>query len=114
MAVVTNYAPFTSTADALIKLLYQQAALPPKPLIRIKGTHGHDFAIQTDFDLTLNMQSLLVPSGTERWNYLKVTADDRAGPVAGPSSTTTSPEKWAARFIADRSKSKEYGSLVCQ
>jgi hypothetical protein len=109
---ITSRKPELSTYPAALNsLIKSQATIPPKAQICVKGSrpHGH-----VDFDLKLNMMSLLVgPSDrTERWSYLKVVED---GEVAyrGDWKESKEPrlsggiEAWVRRFCEDKSAIKQ-------
>ena len=68
----------THNAATLFELLQEQAALPPKPIVRIRGTHidwvyswGNT---RTDFDLTLDIMPLILPTETTPLTYMSVKA----------------------------------------
>ncbi|ETN42875.1 uncharacterized protein HMPREF1541_02033 [Cyphellophora europaea CBS 101466] len=58
--LTTTHAPFLTNPDSLTNLILQQSALPPKPSLRISGTHKTSSGeTTTDFDLTLSLLPLL-------------------------------------------------------
>lgn len=77
----------------LTEFLHQQAALPPKPLIKIKGQHKEHGGTKIDFDLKINMTSLIMRPGADRWNYISI----EGGLVL---------DEWARRFCLDKSETK--------
>jgi hypothetical protein len=115
---VTTTSPlYTSNPGALIELLQHQAALPPKPLVRIKGTHSEYGAsygpIRTDFDLTMNLMPLIVRAGTDKWNYLRILSPGencfRVGGMLASEKEDMGLDEWARRFCDDQAASKRYG-----
>ncbi|GFG03081.1 hypothetical protein IFM61392_02622 [Aspergillus lentulus] len=71
VTTVTSYESFSRDPGALLQLMQEQLQLPPKLLVRIRGTHLEYGETKDDFDLTLNLLPLLV-SEDERWSYLKL------------------------------------------
>ncbi|KIW20233.1 hypothetical protein PV08_00808 [Exophiala spinifera] len=71
---LTTTKPELSTMQyVLMRFLNEQASLPPKPLMRIQGSHTTSTGTtQIDFDLTLNLMSLLDIDH-------RVSADDTGG-----------------------------------
>lgn len=71
---ITVSSPMLQNANPLITFLKAQAALPPRPGIRIKGKHSS----QTDFDLRINMMAyFLPPNEGPPLSYLKATPSTR-------------------------------------
>ncbi|GIC93076.1 uncharacterized protein Aud_009555 [Aspergillus udagawae] len=68
VTTVTRHEDFSRDSGALLRLMQEQAQLPPKLLVRIRGTHSEYGETKDDFDLTLNLLPLLV-SNLERWSY---------------------------------------------
>ena len=95
--------------EALCAFLRQQIALPPKPIVRIRGTHSDKVyswgAKRTDFDLTLDLTPLLLPT-TSRSSHLNVT------PVKGDGGDVDPLLSWAQRFCADGDERKRYGRVL--
>jgi hypothetical protein len=71
VAVLARDERFSHDPQALLQLMDKQAQLPPKLLVRVRGSHSVYGEIKRDFDLTLNLLPLLV-SESERWSYLKI------------------------------------------
>jgi hypothetical protein len=69
VATVTSYESFSRDPGALLQLMQEHVQLPPKLLVRIRGTHFEYGETKNDFDLTLNLLPLLV-SEDERWSYV--------------------------------------------
>ena len=119
--VITTHPMYSSDVQALIKLLQHQAALPPKPVVRIRGTHseygtsyGPD---KIDFDLMLNIMPLILRAESERWNYLKVDStshpaarsesnDEKKEDVFSSKDGDVGLEEWARRFCDDEAEAK--------
>jgi hypothetical protein len=109
---ITSYKPELSTYPATLNSLIQyQATIPPKAQICVKGSRssGH-----VDFDLKLNMMSLLVGHSDqrERWSYLKV-IDDSEMAFRGGLKESVQPrlpggiDAWVRRFCEDKSAIKQ-------
>ena len=79
---------FTADSAALVKLLCEQASLPPKPVIRILGNrseHGPGIGPdKIDFDLTLNMMPLIVRPGPNSWHTVRMQSPTCDSSVSGP------------------------------
>lgn len=96
----------THDASALLQLLQRQAALPPKPLVRIRGSHadrvntwGHT---KIDFDLTLDVMPLIMPSVSMHSGYISVK------PISGDERDSDPLESWVRRFCNDTTECKRY------
>jgi hypothetical protein len=127
----STYAPFYSSPSSLIRLLTEQSNLPPRPLIRISGTHVNS-STQTvvDFDIFLNLTTLLdlqpprrpsdesssaiqVPA---RIHFKELPVESQPGSSGGSrlfrrekDRPETSPlAKWATKFTADKSENKSF------
>jgi hypothetical protein len=91
--------------------MQSQATIPPKAQICVKGSRQGGYV---DFDLKLNMMSLLVGHSdhTERWSYLKVVED---GEVAYRGDWKESKEPrlpggidaWVRRYCEDKAAIKQ-------
>jgi hypothetical protein len=127
----TTYAPFYSSPSSLTKLLIEQSNLPPRPLIRIRGTHVNS-STQTvvDFDLVLNLTTLLdlqsprqasdeSSSNTQapaRIHFKELPIDTQSSSSGGSrlfrrekDRPETSPlTKWATKFTTDKSENKSF------
>lgn len=109
---ITSRKPELSTYPAALNSLMQsQATIPPKAQISVKGSRPSG---NVDFDLKLNMMSLLVGHSdhTERWSYLKVVED---GEVAYRGDWKESKEPrlpggidaWVRRYCEDKAAIKQ-------
>lgn len=108
--ITTTYAVLSSNPNALKKFLHEQAAVPPKPQIRIFGSHG-DADRKTDFDLLLNMMPYIIRPEADAWHYLKVVNDTqkvfRGGSTETTQRTTQSGmDEWIQRYCEDSSANK--------
>lgn len=70
VAVLVRNERFSRDPHVLLQLMHEQAQLPPRLLVRIRGSHSVYGETKSDFDSTLNLLPLLV-SESERWSYLK-------------------------------------------
>lgn len=118
--------------DALVEFIRQQSRLPPKPVIRVMGTHksstsAHDIL---DFDFQMSLMGLFVKPGAggrSGWEYVKVregvltveasgSKGKRMSRVRGEKSGLGNPEEqdrhinsleeWAQVFCQDTSPNK--------
>lgn len=101
-----------SNATALYTLLKEQATLPPKPVVRIHGTHI-DYVYswgttRTDFDLTLDVMPLIMPTSTTRLNYVNVK------PNPGDESLADPLRSWVQRFCNNAAECKRYEQSLLQ
>jgi hypothetical protein len=115
--IKSTAAHLSSSADALVALIRQQATVPPKPQIHIVGRRGSSpNSGKVDFSIKLNLLPLLVPEDPrQRMDYLRCVGP---GEVAfrGGSKPSTQPEvegdggldAWAARFVADSASVKAF------
>lgn len=70
--ITSKYPPFQNESDTLFTFLNQQIGLPPKPTLHVTGKHKSRITgTVTDFDLKLNLTSLLYRPEAQQWNYLK-------------------------------------------
>ena len=109
---ISSCKPELSTYPATLNSLIQyQATIPPKAQICIKGTAAHG---PVDFELKLNMMSLLVGHSDqrERWSYLKVVEDGQMA-FRGGLKESTEPRltnginAWVRRFCEDKAAIKQ-------
>jgi hypothetical protein len=104
VAVLARDERFSHDPHALLQLMHEQAQLPPKLLVRVRGSHSVYGESKSDFDLTLNLLPLLV-SETERWSYLKIDGGrvtvngDPVPPAAGVASSDL--EKLVVQYCED-------------
>ncbi|KAK4126293.1 hypothetical protein N657DRAFT_568791 [Parathielavia appendiculata] len=116
--IKSTAAHLSTSADALVALIRQQATVPPKPQIHIIGRRGSSpNSGKVDFSIKLNLLPLLVPEDPrQRMDYLRCVGP---GEVAfrGGSKPSTAPEvegdgggvdAWAARFVADSASVKAF------
>lgn len=117
VTTTTTCQVFYLDPKALISLVNQQSALPPKPLVHIKG-HHYDYGPEygdkpkIDFDLYLNIMPLLLRDGPDRWNYVSVTPasngfvddDEKKGL---PEEINGGLEDWTQRFCDDPAEHKQ-------
>ncbi len=116
---IKSSVPYLSTnASALAALIRQQATVPPKPQVHIVGRRGAapTASGRVDFDIRLNLMSLLVPEDPRRrMDYLRCVGP---GEVAfrGGTKPSTQPEvegeggleAWAEKFVADSGSVKQF------
>jgi hypothetical protein len=97
----------TSNPSALYAFLKKQMALPPKPVVRIKGTHiDYVYSWGTtrlDFDLTLDVMLLIVPTSETRLTYVNIESNPADNNLMDPLRS------WVQRFCNDRAECKRYG-----
>jgi hypothetical protein len=104
VAVLARDERFSRDPHALLQLMHEQAQLPPKLLVRVRGSHSVYGEAKSDFDLTLNLLPLLV-SESERWSYLKIDGGrvavngEHVAPAAGTAPSDL--EKLAVQYCED-------------
>ncbi|KIL90585.1 hypothetical protein FAVG1_06318 [Fusarium avenaceum] len=89
---------------ALVALIRSQASVPPKPQIHLRGSRGR----KVDFDIKLNLMSLLVPDDeNQRLDYIRCVGDGelayRGGlkPDVVPQVGDGGLDEWCRCFIDD-------------
>ncbi|KLO89230.1 poly(A) polymerase [Fusarium fujikuroi] len=97
--------------EALIALIRTQASVPPKPQIHIRGSRGR----KVDFDIKLNLLSLLVPDDdNQRLDYIRCVGDGelayRGGlkPDVLPEVGDAGLDEWCRHFIQDPASVKVF------
>jgi hypothetical protein len=97
--MTTTLSILGSDPKALETFIREQAALPPRPHVRIIGTHTEGMRNATDFDVQLNMIRYIVhPS--EKWNFVKISPLDTK-PSKVQSAESHSLGEWTKRFCKD-------------
>ncbi|KIW56075.1 hypothetical protein, variant 2 [Exophiala xenobiotica] len=92
-SLTTTKPELTTTQYALIKFINEQASLPPKPLMVIRGTHltGDTGSTHVDFELTLNLTSLLAIENTHDTHNTHNTHNNRQPDFDGTRASAQSP-----------------------
>ena len=102
----TTLPELSDNATALFKFIQAQAMLPPKPVVRITGTHIDQVyswgSTRIDFDLTLDIMPLLVQAGPNHSGYLKVQ------PISDEIDPEASVRAWVQQFCDDPNDCKRY------
>ena len=110
--VAISHSILSSKPETLTAFIRKQAALPPKPLLYIKGT----LPDLSNFHLKLNLLPLVYRSPPKNpWNYVKIINDGELG-FRGGSSESTKPNvkgddellAWAKKYCHDPSSLKRY------
>ncbi|KAM0354115.1 hypothetical protein ACHAPU_001150 [Fusarium lateritium] len=90
--------------SALAALIRSQASVPPKPLIHLRGSRGR----KVDFDIKLNLMSLLVPDDeNQRLDYIRCVGDGESAyrgglkPDVVPQVGDGGLDEWCRCFIND-------------
>jgi hypothetical protein len=115
--ITTSHDQFLTRPDSLATLLTQQAALPPRPTLRITGTHkaAHTVGdVTTDFDLTLSLLTLLdlqsTPTGDPLGSRLRFTTPPPRQPSSqlfnnpkrsSQTQQDTEVKQWARHFCTN-------------
>ncbi|KAF3898655.1 hypothetical protein GTR04_0039 [Trichophyton interdigitale] len=75
----------SSNPEALTRFIVQQAALPPKPEVRIVGVRDVTGVRKLDFDIRINMLNQIVrpPGPSSSWNYVKIVGNPSGGSPGG-------------------------------
>ncbi|KAM5465278.1 hypothetical protein MauCBS54593_006524 [Microsporum audouinii] len=97
----------SSSPEALTRFMAQQAALPPKPEIRIVGIRENPGIRKLDFDIRINMLSQIVrpPGPSSSWNYVKIVGSRSAGSPGGAIGDIAT---FADRFCRDPATNKTF------
>lgn len=123
--VTTTKAELAGTQYALVKFIHEQAALPPKPLMVIRGTHlgglgggstSHGEPV-VDFELKINLTSLLdIDNGqsaglrSSSSCRIRVKSLQDSSPAQGSRAdrgSSLSPlEQWVKRFCEDKTENR--------
>lgn len=103
--ITTSHRPYNKSASALTEFIRQQASLPPRPLICIKGTS----ITGTDFHVKLNLLPYL-HRATDPWNYLTIKPgqDDNQSRFRRSQSLNKSLETWIKEYCSDQSGLKTF------
>ena|SRR2546430_11251443 len=109
----TNLAFLSSSPAALEDLIREQAALPPRQLIRITGTRKNGYESLVDFDLKLDMLAFIARDKADGWNYIKIVEDNEKAFRGGTTEALEPVAKgglneWVQHFCRDHSKLKMY------
>jgi hypothetical protein len=102
-----------SNAVALEKFVYDQAALPPHPQVRITGEHTEHGSRRLDFDLTLSLLRYITRPSGDHWNYVRA-VDNGVPAWRGGRSKSTEPSieggvrEWVQRFSNDSGMGKTF------
>ncbi|KAF2840366.1 hypothetical protein M501DRAFT_1015422 [Patellaria atrata CBS 101060] len=103
VTLTTTLSVLSSDPRVLERMIKEQAALPPKPLIRIRGSHTDFGAKQVvDFDLRLNMIRYFIPA-RENWNYIKLKTQAKTGKSSGEQLAD-----WCKRYCKDNNTIKSF------
>jgi hypothetical protein len=120
VTTMTNLSILSQDPVTLEKFIREQASLPPKPHVRITGTHtkkargcGDDEdVVVTDFDVKLNLLPYIVREEGDRWNYVKLVDDNEEAFRGGNAKTTGQGgeglKDWVERFCEDSAKFKSF------
>ena len=109
---LSSKAEYLSTnASALVSLIRTQSSVPPKLQIQLRGTRGR----KVDFDIKLNLMSLLVPEDERRrMDYIRCVGEGepafRGGsrPDVLPEIGDGGLEEWCRRYVKDPSSIKSF------
>ncbi|KAM3084143.1 hypothetical protein ACMFMF_001500 [Clarireedia jacksonii] len=104
---ITSTAAHLNHPSALLPLLHSLCALPPKPMVHIVGRREF-----VDFDIKMNLMSLIVGEGKAKMNYMKVIKWGEKG-WRGGSKEAEAPhldglEDWVKMYCGDGSAVKEF------
>ena len=113
VAVLVRDERFSRDPHALLQLMHEQAQLPPRLLVRIRGSHSVYGETKSDFDLTLSLLPLLV-SESERWSYLKTDGSRIVVNGEAPEIGTVQSdlEKLVMQYCADPAPIKRRACLL--
>lgn len=106
LQTTVNIPKTTLRYQSLLQLLQEQAALPPKPLVRIIGTNEDNYASynnrnKIDFDLSLNILPFIIALGQNQRNYLRLPVSSSTGTLPGRREGPGGLEDCARRFCKE-------------
>ena len=114
--LTTTSSTYFENAQSLVQLVRDQALLPPRPFIHIKGSHseyGKAYgADKIDFELSLDMTPLLVGDGLHQASHLRLAPlSDNSISITNEKHSLkedheTDLELWADKFCRDPAVSK--------
>jgi hypothetical protein len=94
--VTTTHSSLTSDPVALERFIREQAALPPRPHVCIKGHH----ATNIDFDLKINMMRYIIHP-EEKWNFVKLSPSTDKKASKASEAGKDSLGEWTKKFCKD-------------
>ncbi|KAK5280159.1 hypothetical protein LTR40_006765 [Exophiala xenobiotica] len=110
--LTTTKPELTTTTYALVRFINEQASLPPKPLMVIRGTHltGGTGDTHVDFELTLNLMSLLDIDGTRASpSRMRVKPIEQSSSSSSSKHSRMTPlEQWAKKFVEEKVENRSF------
>ena len=110
--ITVNNGNLCSDPNALVHFVNTQAALPPRPEIRITGVHNSYGETKTDFDIRVNVMRYLIRKPTDGpLNFIKM-VEPKELAFRGDAAKSTLPHangglnEWAQMFCRDPSPDK--------
>lgn len=100
-----------SDSRALQSFVLKQAALPPKPQLRITGSHKTWQEEVVDFDIHLNLLRQITRPQSATWNYVKVSIGNESSSSGGSGKRPASQTQdglgdWVNKFCRDPASNK--------
>jgi hypothetical protein len=95
--VTTTLSTLISDPTALERFIREQAALPPRPHVCIKGNH----ATNVDFDIKINMMRYIIHPEDEKWNFIKLSPLPEKKNSKASEAGRDSLAEWTKRFCKD-------------
>jgi hypothetical protein len=102
--LTTTLPSLGSDPRALELLVREQAALPPRPHIRVRGVHTENMREVTDCDVKLNMIRYIVHPH-EKWNFVKITPLEKKS-AKDQEARGHALAEWTKRFCKDTAMMK--------
>jgi hypothetical protein len=94
--VTTTHSSLTSDPIVLEKFIREQASLPPRPHVCIKGHH----ATNVDFDIKINMMRYIIHP-EEKWNFVKLSPSTDKKASKASEAGRDSLGEWTRKFCKD-------------
>ncbi|KAI1618158.1 hypothetical protein EDD37DRAFT_606107 [Exophiala viscosa] len=108
-SITTTKPELSETEYELVRFIHEQAALPPKPLMLIHGEHSRGGENVIDFEILINLTSLLDITGTSAQSRTHVKPfDDSSSPRSSRNSNRTPLEQWIKKFCEEKVENKSF------
>ncbi|KIV85977.1 hypothetical protein PV11_01622 [Exophiala sideris] len=104
-SITTTKPELCETQYELVRFINEQAALPPKPLMLIRGEHTRNIEHAIDFELIINLTSLLDIGSTGAQSRIRVKQFDDSKPSR---HSRTSLEQWVKKFCEEKVDNRSF------
>lgn len=100
-SITTTKPELSEIQHELVKFVHEQSALPPKPLMLIHGTHSKSGETIVDFEMLINLTSLLDIDGTKAQSRTRVKPSEDT-PPSRRNQNRTPLEMWVKKFCEEK------------